>query len=35
VQQFLEFIIRQVVELPDEMMLSAIPSGKKTAEIAG
>src|SRR5438876_844718 len=30
VKQFLEFIIRQLVEFPDEMMLSEIPSGKTT-----
>lgn len=30
VKQFLEFIIRQLVEFPDEMMLSEIPSGKAT-----
>ena len=30
VKQFLEFIIRQLVEFPDEMMLSEIPSGKMT-----
>ena len=29
-KQFLEFIIRQLVEFPDEMMLSEIPSGKTT-----
>jgi predicted RNA-binding protein YlqC (UPF0109 family) len=29
VKQFLEFVIRQVVALPDEMMLSGIRSGKK------
>jgi len=30
VKEFLEFIIRQLVEYPDEMMLSEIPSGKTT-----
>ena len=30
VKEFLEFIIRQLVEFPDEMMLSEIPSGKTT-----
>lgn len=30
VKQFLEFIIRQLVEFPDEMMLSEIPSGNTT-----
>ena len=30
VKQFLEFVIRQLVEFPDEMMLSEIPSGKTT-----
>jgi uncharacterized protein len=29
-KQFLEFVIRQLVEFPDEMMLSEIPSGKTT-----
>ena len=29
-KQFLEFIIRQLVEFPDEVMLSEIPSGKMT-----
>jgi predicted RNA-binding protein YlqC (UPF0109 family) len=28
VKEFLEFIIRQLVEFPDEMMLTEIPSGK-------
>jgi predicted RNA-binding protein YlqC (UPF0109 family) len=28
--QFLEFIIRQLVEFPDEVMLSEIPSGRMT-----
>jgi predicted RNA-binding protein YlqC (UPF0109 family) len=30
VKEFLEFAIRQLVEFPDEMMLSEIPSGKTT-----
>ena len=30
VKQFLEFVIRQLVEFPDEMMLSEIPCGKTT-----
>ena len=30
VRQFLEFIIRQLVEFPDEMMLSEIPNGRTT-----
>jgi predicted RNA-binding protein YlqC (UPF0109 family) len=30
VREFLEFVIRQLVEFPDEMMLSEIPSGKTT-----
>ena len=29
-KEFLEFVIRQLVEYPDEMMLSEIPSGKTT-----
>jgi len=29
-REFLEFVIRQLVEYPDEMMLSEIPSGKMT-----
>jgi len=29
-REFLEFIIRQLVEYPDEMMLTEIPSGKTT-----
>jgi predicted RNA-binding protein YlqC (UPF0109 family) len=29
-KEFLEFIIRQLVEFPDEVMLSEIPSGKLT-----
>ena len=28
VKQFLEFVIRQLVEFPDEIMLSEIPSRK-------
>ena len=28
VKQFLEFVIRQFVEFPDEVMLSEIPYGK-------
>ena len=28
VRQFLEFIIRQLVEFPDEVMLSEIPNGR-------
>ena len=31
VRQFLEFIIRQLVEFPDEVMLSEIPNGRMTA----
>jgi predicted RNA-binding protein YlqC (UPF0109 family) len=27
-KEFLEFIIRQLVEFPDEVMISEIPSGK-------
>ncbi|MEY2479405.1 MAG: uncharacterized protein QOI04_332 [Verrucomicrobiota bacterium] len=27
-KEFLEFVIRQLVEFPDEVMLSEIPSGK-------
>ena len=27
-KEFLEFVIRQLVEFPDEMMLTEIPSGK-------
>jgi predicted RNA-binding protein YlqC (UPF0109 family) len=30
VKQFLEFIIRQLVEFPDVVMLSEIPAGKIT-----
>ena len=30
VKQFLEFVLRQLVEFPEEMMLSEIPSGKTT-----
>jgi len=29
-KEFLEFVIRQLVEYPDEMMLTEIPSGKTT-----
>ena len=29
-KEFLEFIVRQLVEFPDEVMLSEIPSGKFT-----
>ena len=29
-KQFLEFVIRQLVEFPDEVMLSEIPSGRTT-----
>ena len=29
-REFLEFIIRQLIEYPDEMMLTEIPSGKTT-----
>lgn len=29
-KEFLEFIIRQLVEFPDEVMLSEIPNGKTT-----
>jgi predicted RNA-binding protein YlqC (UPF0109 family) len=29
-REFLEFIVRQLVEFPDEVMLSEIPSGKMT-----
>jgi uncharacterized protein len=29
-KEFLEFIIRQLVEFPDELMLTEIPSGKMT-----
>jgi len=30
VKEFLEFVIRQLVEFPDEMMLTEIPAGKTT-----
>src|SRR3954463_8148628 len=30
VKEFLEFVIRQLVEFPDEMMLTEIPGGKTT-----
>jgi len=30
VRQFLEFIVRQLVEFPDEVMLSEIPNGRMT-----
>jgi hypothetical protein len=29
-KEFLEFIVRELVEFPDEVMLSEIPSGKLT-----
>jgi hypothetical protein len=29
-RQFLEFIIRQLVEFPDEVMLSEVPHGRTT-----
>ena len=29
-KEFLEFVIRQLVEFPDEMMLTEIPGGKTT-----
>jgi predicted RNA-binding protein YlqC (UPF0109 family) len=29
-KEFLEFVIRQLVEFPDEMMLTEIPNGKTT-----
>ena len=29
-REFLEFVIRQLIEFPDEMMLTEIPSGKTT-----
>ncbi len=29
-KEFLEFIVRELVEFPDEIMLSEIPSGKMT-----
>ena len=28
VKEFLEFVIRQLIEFPDEMMLSEVPNGK-------
>jgi uncharacterized protein len=30
VKEFLEFVIRQLVDYPDEVMLSEIPSGRMT-----
>jgi predicted RNA-binding protein YlqC (UPF0109 family) len=30
VKQFLEFVIRQLVEFPDEVILSEIPGGRTT-----
>ena len=30
VKEFLEFVIRQLIEFPDEMMLSEMPNGKTT-----
>ena len=30
VKEFLEFVIRQLIEFPDEMMLHELPSGKTT-----
>ena len=30
-KEFLEFVIRQLIEFPDEMMLTEIPNGKTTA----
>jgi len=30
VKEFLEFIVRQLVDYPDEMMILEIPSGKTT-----
>ena len=30
VRQFLEFIVRQLVEFPDEVMLSEVPNGRMT-----
>jgi predicted RNA-binding protein YlqC (UPF0109 family) len=30
VKEFLEFVIRQLIEFPDEMILSETPSGKTT-----
>jgi len=29
-KEFLEFVIRQLVEFPDDMVLTEIPSGKMT-----
>ena len=29
-REFLEFVIRQLIEFPDEMMLTEIPGGKTT-----
>ncbi|MGI9087638.1 MAG: KH domain-containing protein [Chthoniobacterales bacterium] len=29
-KQFLEFVLRQLVEFPDEVMLSEIPNGRTT-----
>ena len=29
-RQFLEFIVRQLVEFPDEVMLSEVPNGRMT-----
>ncbi len=29
-KEFLEFVIRQLIEFPDEMMISEIPNGKTT-----
>ena len=29
-KEFLEFVIRQLIEYPDEMMLTEIPGGKMT-----
>ena len=29
-KEFLEFVIRQLVEFPDEVLISEIPSGKMT-----
>ncbi|MGH8100858.1 MAG: KH domain-containing protein, partial [Chthoniobacterales bacterium] len=30
-REFLEFVIRQLIEFPDEMMLTEIPGGKTTS----
>ena len=30
VKEFLEFVVRQLVEFPDEMMISEIPTGRMT-----